>query len=168
VPKTRRFASSAPDFRNALLLASATGPIEKPQSLEKTGNSPAPDTSAGWYVTRMNQASMYFNAAEKVRNARDASDLRPIETTYRQMGVERPDLGSTWWKNGMPKSYKWNDRHIFTELKFNYARYVGSCPPATCRARTTPSCRPMFGIRGWISTETSSFRRTRSSWSPRH
>ena len=41
-----------------------------------------------------NQFSLFFNAAEKVRNARDASDLRPLETTYRQLGVtrERPGL----------------------------------------------------------------------------
>lgn len=62
-----------------------------------------------------NQASMFFNAAEKVRNARDASDLRPLETTYRQVGVSRSDLGSNWWKTGMPKSYKWSDRHIFSD-----------------------------------------------------
>jgi hypothetical protein len=55
---------------------------------------------------RNNQFSMFFNAAEKVRNARDASDLRPLETTYRQVGVTRSDLGSSWWKTGMPKSYK--------------------------------------------------------------
>ena len=61
------------------------------------------------------QFSMFFNAAEKVRNARDASDLRPLETTYRQVGVTRSDLGSSWWKTGMPKSYKWTDRHIFTD-----------------------------------------------------
>jgi len=66
-------------------------------------------------ASRKNQFSMFFNAAEKVRNARDASDLRPIETTYRQVGVDRPDLGSNWWKTGMPKSYKWSDRHIFTD-----------------------------------------------------
>ncbi len=62
-----------------------------------------------------NQASMFFNAAEKVRNARDGSDLRPLETTYRQLGVTRTDLGSSWWKTGMPKSYKWTDRHIFSD-----------------------------------------------------
>ena len=64
---------------------------------------------------RNNQFSWYFNGAEKVRNARDASDLRPLETTYRQMGVTRSDLGSSWWKTGMPKSYKWTDRHIFSD-----------------------------------------------------
>ncbi len=62
-----------------------------------------------------NQFSMFFNAAEKVRNARDGSDLRPLETTYRQIGVTRSDLGSSWWKTGMPKSYKWADRHIFSD-----------------------------------------------------
>ena len=75
-----------------------------------------------------NQFSMFFNAAEKVRNARDASDLRPIETTYRQMGVDRADLGATWWKTGMPKSYKWSDRHIFTDklmIEGSYA-HVGN------------------------------------------
>lgn len=64
---------------------------------------------------RNNQASMFFNAAEKVRNARDASDVRPLETTWRQLGVTRTDLGSSWWKTGMPKSYKWTDRHIFSD-----------------------------------------------------
>jgi carboxypeptidase family protein len=74
-------------------------------------------------VAKKNQASMFFNAAEKVRNARDASDLRPIETTYRQMGVDRPDLGSSWWKTGMPKSYKWSDRQIFTDRFMVEATY---------------------------------------------
>lgn len=75
-----------------------------------------------------NQFSWFFNAAEKVRNARDASDLRPLETTYRQLGVTRKDLGSNWWKTGMPKSYKWADRHIFSDrfmVEFSYA-HVGN------------------------------------------
>lgn len=71
-----------------------------------------------------NQASMFFNAAEKVRNARDASDLRPLETTYRQLGVTRSDLGSNWWKTGMPKSYKWSDRHIFSDKFLVEASYA--------------------------------------------
>ncbi len=75
-----------------------------------------------------NQFSMFFNAAEKVRNARDASDLRPLETTYRQIGVTRADLGSSWWKTGMPKSYKWSDRHVFSDkfmIEGSYA-HVGN------------------------------------------
>ena len=75
-----------------------------------------------------NQFSVFYNAAEKVRNARDASDLRPLETTYRQIGVDRPDLGSNWWKTGMPKSYKFADRHIFSDrfmVELSYA-HVGN------------------------------------------
>jgi len=38
-----------------------------------------------------NTFSFFWNGAEKVRNARDASDLRPLETTWRQLGVTRED-----------------------------------------------------------------------------
>ncbi len=76
-----------------------------------------------------NQFSMLFNGAEKVRNARDASDLRPLETTNRQMGVLSDiGLGSKWWKTGMPKTYKWSDRHIFSDrlmAEISYA-HVGN------------------------------------------
>jgi len=75
-----------------------------------------------------NQLSFLMNAAEKVRNARDASDLRPLETTYRQIGVDNPALGSSWWKTGMPKTYNWRDRHIFSDrllMELSYA-HVGN------------------------------------------
>ena len=71
-----------------------------------------------------NQVSFLFNAAEKVRNARDASDLRPLETTYRQIGVDNKSLGSNWWKTGMPKTYKWSDRHIFSDKFMMEATYA--------------------------------------------
>jgi hypothetical protein len=72
-----------------------------------------------------NQFSFLFNAAEKVRNARDASDLRPLETTYRQMGVlPSTGLGSSWWKTGMPKTYKWSDRHIINDRWMVEASYA--------------------------------------------
>lgn len=75
-----------------------------------------------------NQFSFLYNAAEKVRNARDASDLRPLETTYRQIGVADTSLGSSLWKTGMPKTYKWTDRQIFSDrfmMEFSYA-HVGN------------------------------------------
>jgi len=40
--------------------------------------------------TKMNRFDFFFNGAEKVRNARDASDLRPLETTYRQLASPAP------------------------------------------------------------------------------
>jgi Carboxypeptidase regulatory-like domain len=79
-------------------------------------------------ASKMNQLSFFFNAAGKERNARDASDTRPIETTYRQGGVEDSTYGSSWWKTGVPKTYKWSDRHIFNDrflIELQYA-HVGN------------------------------------------
>jgi hypothetical protein len=80
-------------------------------------------------VAKNNQFSFLFNGAEKVRNARDASDTRPLETTYRQVGVSADaGLGSRWWKTGMPKTYKWSDRQIFSDrfmMELQYA-HVGN------------------------------------------
>jgi len=75
-----------------------------------------------------NQVSFFFNAADKTESARGASDLRPLESTFRQMGVTRTDLGSSWWTTGIPKTYRWSDRHIFSDrfmLEGQYA-HVGA------------------------------------------
>jgi hypothetical protein len=66
-------------------------------------------------TVKNNQFSFYFNGNQKYRNARDASDTRPPETTYIQQGVQDTSLGSSFWKTGMPKTYKWSDRHIFSD-----------------------------------------------------
>ena len=95
-----------------------------------------------------NQLSMFFNAAEKVRNARDGSDLRPLETTYRQIGVDRPDLGSSWWKTGAPKSYKWSDRHIFSDrflVEASYA-HVGNNFAMTFHDESLRGVQPAYDI----------------------
>jgi carboxypeptidase family protein len=98
---------------------------------------------------RNNQASMFYNAAEKVRNARDASDLRPLETTYRQMGVSpEAGLGSRWWKTGMPKSYKWADRQIFTDrlmLEASYA-HVGNNFELAFHEDSLRDVQPLYNI----------------------
>lgn len=93
-----------------------------------------------------NQFSFLFNSAEKVRNARDASDLRPLETTYRQIGVDNPALGSSWWKTGMPKTYKWSDRHIFSDrfmMEFSYA-HVGNNFALTFHDESLRSVQPLY------------------------
>ena len=93
-----------------------------------------------------NQFSFLFNAAEKVRNARDASDLRPLETTYRQVGVADTSLGSNWWKTGMPKTYKWSDRQIFTDrfmMEFSYA-HVGNNFALTFHDEDVRSVQPLY------------------------
>ncbi|HEY3382798.1 MAG TPA: TonB-dependent receptor [Vicinamibacterales bacterium] len=75
-----------------------------------------------------NQFSFYFNGNQKYRNARDASDTRPGETTYIQQGVQNDALGSPYWKTGMPKTYKWSDRQILSDkfmVEFSYT-HVGN------------------------------------------
>jgi hypothetical protein len=98
--------------------------------------------------TQMNRFDFFFNGAEKVRNARDASDLRPLETTYRQLGVTRADLGSSWWKTGMPKTYKWSDRHVFNDrfmMEFSYA-HVGNNFALTFHEEDLRDVQPAFDI----------------------
>ena len=72
--------------------------------------------------------SLFFNAAKKDRNARDASDLRPLETAFRQGAVIDESLGSKLWKIGIPKTYKASVRRVFSDrfmMEFQYA-HVGN------------------------------------------
>jgi hypothetical protein len=52
--------------------------------------------------------------AEKVRNARDAGDLRPIETTYRQKAVSS-DFGQFGWLTGPSPFWKIGDQHVISD-----------------------------------------------------
>ena len=52
--------------------------------------------------------------AEKVRNARDASDTRPIETTYRQKAVSS-DFGTFGWLTGPSPFWKAADQHVISD-----------------------------------------------------
>jgi len=61
-----------------------------------------------------NRFSWYNNFAGKVRNARGADDLHPIESTNRQMGV--PSRYGAWgWKSGLNGTWKASDQHIFSD-----------------------------------------------------
>ncbi len=61
-----------------------------------------------------NRFSWQNTFAEKVRNARDASDTRPIETTYRQKGVDSK-YGPWGWKSGPTAVWKAGDQHVITD-----------------------------------------------------
>ncbi|MEO8499789.1 MAG: carboxypeptidase regulatory-like domain-containing protein [Vicinamibacteria bacterium] len=72
--------------------------------------------------------SLFSNIAAKVRNARGADDLHPIDATNRQQGVQDPALGSKWWKTGANKTYKASLRHVFSDkflMELQYA-HVGN------------------------------------------
>jgi hypothetical protein len=71
-----------------------------------------------WKVTLAPFTNNRFNFqntwAEKVRNARDASDLRPIETTYRQKAVTS-DFGQAGWITGPSPFWKVADQHVLSD-----------------------------------------------------
>jgi hypothetical protein len=71
-----------------------------------------------WKVTFMPFANNRFNFqntwAEKVRNARDASDTRPIETTYRQKAVSS-DFGQFGWITGPSPFWKIADQQVIND-----------------------------------------------------
>jgi len=63
---------------------------------------------------RNNRFSFQNTWAEKVRNARDASDLRPIETAWRQKAVSS-DFGQFGWLTGPSPFWKAADQHVIND-----------------------------------------------------
>jgi len=67
------------------------------------------------YVPFKNNRLNFQNTwAEKVRNARDAGDLRPIETTVRQKAVSS-DFGTFGWLTGPSPFWKAADQHVIND-----------------------------------------------------
>jgi len=67
------------------------------------------------YVPFKNNRLNFQNTwAEKVRNARDAGDTRPIETTYRQKAVSS-DFGKFGWITGPSPFWKAGDQHVMSD-----------------------------------------------------
>jgi hypothetical protein len=80
-----------------------------------------------WAPSSANRFDFQNSWAEKYKNARDASDTRPIETTYIQSGVPR-EFGTWGWSSGVPPVYKASDRHVFSDrfvMELMYA-HVGN------------------------------------------
>jgi hypothetical protein len=67
-----------------------------------------------WAPFRNNQFNLQNTWAEKVRNARDASDTRPIETTYRQKAVSS-EFGAFGWLTGPNPFWKIADQHVISD-----------------------------------------------------
>lgn len=67
-----------------------------------------------WAVTQSNKFSFQNTWAAKTKNARNASDTRPIETTFRQGAV--PGTYGKWgWDVGPSPLWKAGDQHIFSD-----------------------------------------------------
>ncbi len=67
-----------------------------------------------WAVARSNKFSFQNTWAAKTKNARNASDTRPIETTYRQ-GAVPGTFGTYGWDTGPSPLWKAGDQHIFSD-----------------------------------------------------
>jgi hypothetical protein len=71
-----------------------------------------------WKITWVPFTNNRFNFqntwAEKVRNARDASDLRPIETAWKQKAVDS-SYGTFGWLTGPSPFWKAADQHVISD-----------------------------------------------------
>ena len=67
-----------------------------------------------WAPIRNNKFNFQNTWAEKVRNARDASDTRPLETAYRQKAVDKT-FGTFGWVTGPSPIWKASDQHVFSD-----------------------------------------------------
>jgi hypothetical protein len=71
-----------------------------------------------WKITAVPFLNNRFTAqntwGEKIRNARDASDTRPIETTYRQKNIGSPHA-KVGWTGGANPFWKFGDQHVFND-----------------------------------------------------
>ena len=67
-----------------------------------------------WAPIGNNRLTLQNTWAEKVRNARDAGDTRPIETTYRQKAVSSK-FGAFGWLTGPNPLWKVSDQHVISD-----------------------------------------------------
>jgi len=67
-----------------------------------------------WTPFQGNRLGFQNTWAEKVRNARDARDTRPIETTFRQKAVSS-SFGTFGWITGPTPFWKVSDQHVFSD-----------------------------------------------------
>ena len=61
-----------------------------------------------------NKLNVFNNMAKKLRNARGADDLHPIETTTPQAHVN-PSFGRNWWTTGPNPTYKAEDQWVLSD-----------------------------------------------------
>lgn len=76
-----------------------------------------------WAPSQANRFDFQNSWAEKFKNARDASDTRPIETTFVQSGVPK-EFGTWGWSSGIPPVYKASDRHVFSDRLVGEVMYA--------------------------------------------
>ena len=74
-------------------------------------------------IARDNLLSFSGHVAERTRSARDGSDLRPPETTWRQGGASSA-YGTPLWTTGPTGAWKAFDRHVFDDRLLAEVRWA--------------------------------------------
>src|SRR4030095_4532741 len=92
------------------------------------------------------------NFAKKERNARNADDLHPIETTQRQSAVSA-SFGKHWWNTGPNPTYKFGDQWVISDrllVDVQYA-HVGNNFILNFHEDDLANVQPFFIIAGSIN-----------------
>ncbi len=100
-----------------------------------------------WAPFHNNKFNFQNTWAEKVRNARDASDTRPIETAYRQIAVDS-SYGAFGWDTGPSPIWKASDQHVLTDrllFDIQYA-HIGNNFALTFQDPEQRGIQPRFDI----------------------
>ena len=100
-----------------------------------------------WSAARNNKFNFQNTWGGKVRNARDASDTRPIETAYRQKNID--ETAGTWgWDAGPVPIWKASDQHVVNDrmlIDIQYA-HVGNNFTLTFQDPAQYDIQPRFDI----------------------
>ena len=100
-----------------------------------------------WAAARNNKMSFQNTWGGKVRNARDASDTRPIETAYRQKNIDGT-AGTFGWDAGPVPIWKVSDQHVINDrmlIDIQYA-HVGNNFTLTFQNPEQAAVQPRFDI----------------------
>jgi hypothetical protein len=100
-----------------------------------------------WSPHRNNRFNFQNTWGEKVRNARDASDTRPLETAYRQKAVDK-SFGPFGWETGPGPVWKGSDQHVFSDrfLAEIQLAHVGNNFTLTFQDPAQRDIQPTFDI----------------------
>ena len=100
-----------------------------------------------WAPVQNNKFNFQNTWAAKVRNARDASDTRPLETAYRQAAVGS-EFGQYGWLTGPSPIWKASDQHVFSDRWLGEIQYghVGNNFTLTFQEPSQRDVQPTFDI----------------------
>ena len=76
-----------------------------------------------WAPVQNNKFNFQNTWGAKIRNARDASDTRPLETAYRQQAVDST-FGQYGWTTGPGPIWKASDQHVFSDRWLAEVQYA--------------------------------------------